>query len=173
MRTTGSSTPCNCRKESDFLAEGPSLPCGRSRPWSQVLCGGDLIGAPPSRRLDERLPAAALARGGKMPPVQPAGCRRSGAVIATTQNLESSECYDYPMTRATRELLDEALQLPLDDRAQLAAELLESLDDAEHDVEAAWAAEIERRVAAARAGELESTDWRIVMERVEKEVLRR
>jgi putative addiction module component (TIGR02574 family) len=77
------------------------------------------------------------------------------------------------MTRATRELLDEALQLPLDDRAQLAAELLESLDDAEHDVEAAWAAEIERRVAAARAGELESTDWRVVMERVEKEVLRR
>jgi hypothetical protein len=47
------------------------------------------------------------------------------------------------MTRATRELLDEALQLPPEDRAQLAAELIESLDDAEHDVEAAWAVEIE------------------------------
>jgi hypothetical protein len=55
----------------------------------------------------------------------------------------------------------------------MAAELLESLDVAEHDVEAAWASEIERRVAAARAGELESTDWRVVLDLVEREVLRR
>lgn len=77
------------------------------------------------------------------------------------------------MTRESRELLKQALELPLDERAELAAELLESLSEAEDDVEAAWAAEISRRVAAARAGELESTDWRQVLERVEKEVLSR
>jgi putative addiction module component (TIGR02574 family) len=77
------------------------------------------------------------------------------------------------MTRGTRELLSEALELPLDDRAKLAAELLESLEQAETDVEKAWAQEIERRVAAARAGELASTDWRAVLDRVEQEVLGR
>lgn len=77
------------------------------------------------------------------------------------------------MPRGTRELLAEALELPLDERAKIAAELLESLDAAETDVEEAWAREIERRVAAARAGELESTDWRTVLDRVEREVLGR
>ena len=64
----------------------------------------------------------------------------------------------------------EALELPLDERAKFAAELLDSLQDAEEDVEAAWAAEIQERVAAARAGELESTDWRTFLQTVEKEV---
>lgn len=77
------------------------------------------------------------------------------------------------MTRAARDLLDEALELPLDERAKMAAELLESLQETETDVEEAWAAEIERRVAAARAGELASTDWRTVLDRVEREVLGR
>ena len=77
------------------------------------------------------------------------------------------------MTRGTRELLSEALELPLDERAKMAAELLDSLEEAEADVEEAWAREIERRVAAARAGELASTDWRTVLERVEREVLGR
>lgn len=77
------------------------------------------------------------------------------------------------MPRATHELLKQALELPLDERAKMAAELLESLNEAEEDVEAAWASEIRSRVAAARAGELESTDWRVVLDRVEKEVLGR
>jgi putative addiction module component (TIGR02574 family) len=77
------------------------------------------------------------------------------------------------MTRATRDLLTDALALPLDERAKFAAELLDSLEDFEVDVETAWAAEIKGRVAAARAGELESTDWRTVLDRVEKEVLGR
>lgn len=77
------------------------------------------------------------------------------------------------MTGTTRELLRQALGLPLDERAKMVAELLESLTEAEEDVEAAWAIEIEKRVAAARAGKLESTDWREVLDRVEKEVLGR
>ena len=77
------------------------------------------------------------------------------------------------MTRATRDLLTQALELPLDERAEMAAELLESLHDAEEDVETAWAVEIRQRVAAARAGELESTDWRTVLDRVQKDLLGR
>lgn len=79
----------------------------------------------------------------------------------------------FAMARGTRELLAEALELPLDERAKMAAELLESLEEAEADVEEAWAREIEKRVAAARAGELASTDWRTVLDRVEREVLGR
>jgi putative addiction module component (TIGR02574 family) len=77
------------------------------------------------------------------------------------------------MARGARDLLTEALELPLDERAKIAAELLESLEDAETDVQEAWAGEIQRRVSAARAGELASTDWRTVLERVEREVLGR
>jgi hypothetical protein len=77
------------------------------------------------------------------------------------------------MARATDQLLTEALELPLDERAKMAAELLESLHDFEEDVERAWAAEIQERIAAARAGELDSTDWRTVLDRVEAEVLGR
>jgi putative addiction module component (TIGR02574 family) len=77
------------------------------------------------------------------------------------------------MTRAAEELLTQALELPLDERAKIAAELLESLQAAEEDVESAWAMEIQRRVAACRAGELESTDWRAVLNRIERDVLGR
>ena len=77
------------------------------------------------------------------------------------------------MTREARELLTEALELPADERAEMVAELLESLEPADADVEEAWAIEIQERVAAARAGELAGTDWRTVLQRVEKEVLGR
>jgi putative addiction module component (TIGR02574 family) len=77
------------------------------------------------------------------------------------------------MTRATEDLLAKALELPPEERVRFAAELLESLDYAQEDVESAWAAEIQHRVAQVRAGELESTDWRTVLDRVEREVLGR
>lgn len=77
------------------------------------------------------------------------------------------------MARENRTLLDEVLQLPLGERAKMAGELLESLHEAEEDVERAWAAEVEKRVAAVRAGQLVSTDWRAVLDRVEREVLGR
>jgi putative addiction module component (TIGR02574 family) len=77
------------------------------------------------------------------------------------------------MGREARDLLEEALELPPDERVKMAAELLDSLQEAEAGVEEAWATEIQRRVAAARAGELASTDWRTVLARVEREVLGR
>jgi hypothetical protein len=75
------------------------------------------------------------------------------------------------MPRTSRELLEQALELPLDVRARMAAELLQSLSGSDECVEAAWRNEIRSRVASARAGEIESTDWRAVLDRVEKDVL--
>jgi len=81
------------------------------------------------------------------------------------------------MTSRAQELLREALTLPLDERADVAAELLASLDDAEaehpSDVEAAWAAEIERRARRVLAGETAGIPWEDVRRRAEAELRRR
>jgi uncharacterized protein (DUF1778 family) len=51
------------------------------------------------------------------------------------------------VTKAAQAVLADALRLDLDARAELAAELLASLDGpADPDAEAAWAAEIQRSV---------------------------
>lgn len=78
------------------------------------------------------------------------------------------------MTTAAERLLHDALKLPADERAEIAAELLASLDDRESDIEAAWAAEIARRAAHARnsSGEDEQ-DWRSALADVQREVLSR
>lgn len=78
------------------------------------------------------------------------------------------------MTSRANDLLREALTLPLDERADVAAELLASLDDAaaEHpaDVEAAWAAEIERRARRVLAGETTGVPWEDVRRRAEADL---
>jgi len=64
------------------------------------------------------------------------------------------------MSKTAQKVLHEALRLELSDRAELAAELLASLDgEPDEDVEAAWAAEIERRAARARSGEDVGRPW--------------
>jgi putative addiction module component (TIGR02574 family) len=64
------------------------------------------------------------------------------------------------MSKTGQKVLDEALQLGVRERAELAAELLASLDgEPDEDVEAAWAAEIERRAARARSGEDPGRPW--------------
>jgi putative addiction module component (TIGR02574 family) len=64
------------------------------------------------------------------------------------------------MTKTAQKVLDEALQLAIAERAELAAELLASLDgEPDAEVEAAWAAEIERRAARARSGEDVGRSW--------------
>jgi len=64
------------------------------------------------------------------------------------------------MSKMGQKVLDEALQLELSERAELAAELLASLDgEPDADVEAAWSAEIERRAARARSGEDPGRTW--------------
>jgi putative addiction module component (TIGR02574 family) len=85
-----------------------------------------------------------------------------------------SERRIFGMTKAAQAVLADALRLDLDARAELAAELLASLDGpADPDAEAAWAAEIERRVAAIEAGMVELEPWKDVKHRIEKEILGR
>ncbi len=81
-------------------------------------------------------------------------------------------CYDFPMADATK-LLEEAMNLPLDERARLAEELLASLDEKEEDVEAAWAAEIQSRAQEVRDGAAPGEEWRTVLRRIQDETLRR
>lgn len=59
------------------------------------------------------------------------------------------------------------MRLDLTERAELAAELLASLDGApEPEAEAAWAAEIERRAERARTGEDQGEPWSEVRNRI-------
>jgi len=78
------------------------------------------------------------------------------------------------MTRKKDLLLDEALSLPEEDRAEIAVKLIESLDgNPDDDVDATWAQEIERRCAAVDAGEAVTSDWEEVRSRIEREIFRR
>jgi putative addiction module component (TIGR02574 family) len=60
------------------------------------------------------------------------------------------------MPPSLKQMEEQARALSPDDRAKLAQSILESLHTPIAEVEAAWAAEIERRVAAFDRGELES-----------------
>lgn len=70
-----------------------------------------------------------------------------------------------------RKVLQDALDLPERNRAEIAAKLLESLDDdSDQDVDEAWAAEIERRCAALDAGEAVTSDWNEFRARIERDI---
>lgn len=60
------------------------------------------------------------------------------------------------MPPSLKQMEEQAAALSPDDRAKLAQTILESLHTPIAEVEAAWAAEIEKRVAAFDRGELES-----------------
>ena len=80
------------------------------------------------------------------------------------------------MTSRAQELLREALALHPEDRADVAAELLASLDEADADltdVEAAWAAEIERRARRVLTGESGGIPWEDVRRRADNELRKR
>ena len=79
------------------------------------------------------------------------------------------------MTTEVKHLLHEAMRLSADDRAELAAELLASLDEPgdSGDIEAAWAAEIERRARRVLAGESSGTPWDEVRTRLGRDLLKR
>jgi len=78
------------------------------------------------------------------------------------------------MTKAAEAILADALKLDVEARAEVAAELLASLDGpADPDAEAAWEVEIARRVAAIEAGTIKLEPWEDVKRRIEKEILGR
>ena len=74
------------------------------------------------------------------------------------------------MTTNAQVLFEKALALAANDRAELAAQLLASLDETEADVESAWAAEIERRATEARQNPDDDEDWRTVLDEIQREV---
>jgi len=70
------------------------------------------------------------------------------------------------------DLFAQAVTLPEDDRAALAALLLDSLEDeaSDEDAEAAWAAEVQRRMANYRAGKVQTIGWSELRERLHRRV---
>lgn len=78
------------------------------------------------------------------------------------------------MSISAEALLDSALKLPSEDRARIASELIASLDGIpEAGVEAAWDAEVERRIELADQGKAQFVDWSAVKAEVAEIVKRR
>jgi putative addiction module component (TIGR02574 family) len=75
--------------------------------------------------------------------------------------------------RDKEQILAEVLDLPEQDRAEVAARILESLEDIhDHGVDEAWARELERRSAAVDSGEVVTSDWNVLRQRIEREILK-
>lgn len=78
---------------------------------------------------------------------------------------------------AAQELLRDALMLPVDQRAEVATELLASLDDPEAEddavVRTAWAREIEARARRVIAGESQARPWDEVRAEVSRRLTKR
>ena len=78
------------------------------------------------------------------------------------------------MTKAAEAVLADALQLDVKARADLAAELLASLDGpSDPDAEQAWAAEIEQRTKSLDAGTESLESWDEAKRRIERDILGR
>ena len=81
------------------------------------------------------------------------------------------------MTSRTQELLREALALPAVERADVAAELLASLEEPtgtnETEVQAAWAREIERRAHRVITGDSAGEPWEEVRQRIARSLAKR
>jgi putative addiction module component (TIGR02574 family) len=64
------------------------------------------------------------------------------------------------MTGKVQKILEEALTLPPAERADLAASLLDSLDEGQDDaVDEAWAEEIKRRIEDVDSGRVKTIPW--------------
>jgi putative addiction module component (TIGR02574 family) len=78
------------------------------------------------------------------------------------------------VTKPAERVLFDALNLDTRERAEVAAKLIASLDgEPDEDVEAAWAAEVERRIEEVEAGRAKLVRWDDVERRIEREVLKR
>lgn len=78
------------------------------------------------------------------------------------------------MTKAKESVLADALRLDVKARAELAAELLASLDGpADPDAATAWDKELQRRVNALEAGTEKPESWESAKQRIANDILRR
>jgi putative addiction module component (TIGR02574 family) len=70
------------------------------------------------------------------------------------------------MTQEATELLQRALALSEEERAELASTLIDSLDVlVDSNAEAAWQEEIARRAQELRSGKIKTVSWRSVREK--------
>jgi putative addiction module component (TIGR02574 family) len=68
---------------------------------------------------------------------------------------------------ASSQVLEQALRLSHEERAELVRRLLETLEgDPDVDIDAAWAAELTRRAEQVLAGEARLEAWEVVSERI-------
>lgn len=66
-----------------------------------------------------------------------------------------------------KSIIDSALKLPREERARVAREIIASLDGpADQDVDAAWLAEVERRLDEVERGAATLVPWDTVRQRV-------
>lgn len=73
----------------------------------------------------------------------------------------------YNTAVTAKEILDHALNLSPQERAQLARDIISSLDGGpDRDAEKAWAQEIKRRVEEVRDGTVTLVDWDVVRQRL-------
>lgn len=71
------------------------------------------------------------------------------------------------MTDKSQVVLEEALKLPANERAEVAEQLLASLDEApDTDVEQAWQEEVQRRLKQVERGEVKTIPWEEVQRRL-------
>ena len=73
------------------------------------------------------------------------------------------------MTQEARDLLQKALALPENERAELAGNLLSSLDTAvDQDVDANWQREVAHRLDEVQSGKVETIPWEEVQQKGRK-----
>ena len=73
------------------------------------------------------------------------------------------------MTQEAHDLLQKALALPENERAELAGNLLSSLDTTvDQDVDAAWQEEVVRRLKEVQSGKVKTLPWEEVQQKGRK-----
>ena len=78
-----------------------------------------------------------------------------------------SQRYNDSLTQQASELLQKALSLSEEERAELAGSLIESLDaTVDEAAEAAWNQEIARRIADLDSGKVKTVPWEAVRSRI-------
>ena len=78
-----------------------------------------------------------------------------------------------PVSLRAQAILTQAMELPPESRAALAASLLETLEGPEEEgVEEAWSATIQRRMAEVDSGQVQTVPWSEVQMRVRRHLTR-
>jgi putative addiction module component (TIGR02574 family) len=71
-----------------------------------------------------------------------------------------------PMKPAVEEVVQKALELEEDERAEVASRLLDSLEQRDAASEAAWVSDLERRAAELESGGVKGVSWEELQQRL-------